>query len=552
MITPFSVEELEKSVLSALGISSKETLKEWESNSYLIDRSLVDNFWSYVKKAPAVGIVGDYDTDGICGCYVFGKSVKAVCPDKKMIIRIPRRFSEGYGINETIRQEINEKLPKGSVIITVDNGIAAKDVLEGLEKDGYVVLMTDHHEKKEDKGIPNVTVAINPSVPELSKGFSFKGWCGAAVAYKLAEQVVPKELAKELEVFAGLATVADCMKLKGANWGLARRAILAFREGKAPASLAAMLTAMGQDPLFANGDSFGYYLAPCFNAPGRLKDQGASLVLKYLFNPTKAGLDELIALNNERKKLRDEELALVEKAIKDQGKENDFPIYAHVPGLHEGIVGIIAGRIAEEYKAPALICTTKENDPHMYVGSARSYGDFNVFEYMTSISDLFARWGGHEGAAGFSLTDENFKKAELMQVSRPEFLENIDSFESIKEEDIPLINKELMGLMPFGEGNPTPLFVLDVDILGKDNVFIGKALTLEDGQPLRDRNGSEVKPHLCIKGKDPHGENFKITNFGHNPEHLGVSRFRLFGKVSGTSYMGVETPTFNADSIEEL
>lgn len=546
----YNAEELEKVLLEKIGAKDELTLKEWEKDPCIEDPEMVKKFWDLVKKAPGVGIVGDYDCDGITASYIMGKAVSTVCPGKKMVIRIPRRFSEGYGINETIRAELNEKLPKGSVIITVDNGVAAGKVLEGLESDGYVVLMTDHHDAKADVPLPKVTFAVNPAVPELSKGFSFKGWCGAAVAYKLCEQVIPGSLRDELEVYAGLATVADCMVLKGANWGIVRRSIEAFREGKGPKPLAAMLTAMKQDPLFANEDSFGYYLGPCFNAAGRLEDAGASLVLKYLFAPSQEGLDRLVALNDKRKELRDAEYELVKAKIAEDGSENSCPIYVHVPGLHEGIVGILAGKVAEDYKVPALVCTTKENNPDMYVGSARSYGDFNIFEYMSGITDLFDRWGGHPGAAGFSLTAENFEKARLVQEEKPAEELGEDMKWEISKEAIPAIDEKLGVFRPFGEGNPAPVFEVPLSAGERGISYMGKELVDESGNVIKDSSGIPIKPHLCIRGEDSQGRKFKITHFGHYPELLGVSNFKFIGKITGTSYLGVETPTFNTDEVE--
>ena len=519
---------------------------------------MANEFWSKVKAAPEVAIVGDYDTDGICSVYIMGKSIQEVCPGKRIVMRIPRRFSEGYGINDKIRLELeNEKhLAKGSAVITVDNGIAASEVLEQFEKDGYVVLMTDHHELRPGCSIPKVTFAVDPAVPELSEGFNFKKWCGAAVAFKLCEHFISEKLAKELEVFAGVATVTDCMDLKGGNWGLVRKAINAFRKGKAPTSLSAMLSEMKQDPLFANEDSFGFYIGPCFNAFGRLADDGASKVLKYLFAPSAQGVRELVGVNEERRKIRDAEFEVVDKIINEEGLIGESPIWVKAPNLHEGIVGILAGKVAEKYHVPAIVVTDSKT-PGVLKGSARSYGGIDIFKYLSDMGELFEKMGGHPCAAGFSITEDNFKKARKHHLNVTDEASKEENEWKINAKDIPFVENFLKNYRPFGEGNPAPVFELDIDITGKDDVFIGTPAPIydEDGNPVLDETGSPVlgeKPHLCIRGRSDNGEAFKITHFSHNVDgQRGPDKCRLLGKISGSAYKGIETPTFNADEVIE-
>lgn len=529
----YTENELENLLLEKLK-ATEDILNDWEINPYYMDSKVVGEFWDNIYKAPAVAIIGDYDVDGICATYIMGESIQKVCPGKKMFLRIPRRFSEGYGLNEKICEEIKAKLPKGSVVITVDNGITSADLLENLEKDGYIVLMTDHHILREGCKIPNVTMALNPSVPELSEAFDFKKWCGAGVAFKLCEQMIPKELARKLETFAGLATIADCMELTGGNWGLVRKAIRSFRERKAPLNLSNMLIMMNQNPLFVTEHSFGFYLGPCFNAAGRLLDNGGSLVLKYLFSPTEDKLKQLIDLNNTRKKLRDEEYILVKQEIERSGQTEACPIWVNIPNLHEGIVGILAGKVAEEYGVPAIVTTPSEKDSNILKGSARSVGDFNIFHYLSDMNDLFEKMGGHSGAAGLSIHRDNFEKAKKHQISKQVFkLKNekiIDLY--IHPEEIPSIFHILSKYRPFGEGNPEPRFVLDIDLNEeKGFVYLGKE-----------------KEHLVLDN-----QKYKITHWSHLPNELSnKSYFRSYGNILETNFKNIGTPTFDIISIEDI
>lgn len=530
----YSAFELENILLEQLK-ATEEILNDWESNPYYIDGKVVSDFWNYIQKSTGVAIIGDYDVDGICSTYIMGKSIQKVCPGKKIFLRIPKRFSEGYGINQIIAEEIKAKLPVGSVVITVDNGIKAKEVLEDLEKSGYKVLMTDHHGIKEGEPLPNVTMALNPSVPELSEAFDFKKWCGAGVAFKLCEQVIPKDLVKELEVFAGLATVADCMELTGGNWGLVRKSIRLFREKKAPQSLTNMMIMMNQNPLFTTEHSFGYYLGPCFNAAGRLLDNGGSLVLKYLFSPTEEKLQQLIELNNQRKKLRDEEYVLVKEAIEKSGQTNACPIWVNVPNLHEGIIGILAGKVTEEYKVPAIVTTNSEKDFNILKGSARTYGDFNIFAYLNNMSELFEKMGGHPGAAGLSILKENFENGKKYQIAKEKI--QISAMTPIElylhsMKIIPEIFHILSKYRPFGEGNPEPRFVLDIDLnVEKGFAHLGKE-----------------KEHLVFDN-----QKYKITHWYHKPNELSnKSHFRSYGNILETNYKGLSTPTFDVVEIEDI
>lgn len=353
---------LEKELYKQLDINAS-TLKEWETDTYPVDGYIISKFWKEIEKAPYVQIVGDYDVDGICASHILSTSIRSLYPQKKVSVRIPRRFSEGYGINDVIADELITKLPSDSLIITVDNGIAAANVLERLRTYGFTVIVTDHHEAKENTPLPVVDMLIDPAVTNIPNPLTGKYWCGAGVAFKLCEPMLKEEIRKELECFAGLATVADCMELKEGNWALVRRAIKTFREKKAPKSFKMLLKEMGKDANFCNEEDFGFYLGPAFNAPGRLLDKGAIEVLKYLYNPTEEDCKQIVFLNNERKRIRDEEYEQIKTYIFENGLADTYPLWVSYPNLHEGIVGILAGKLAEDFKRPAIVLTNIESTP---------------------------------------------------------------------------------------------------------------------------------------------------------------------------------------------
>lgn len=527
--------KLEEKLYNQLGVNAA-TLREWEKDSYPVDGEVVSKFWKEIELTPCIEIVGDYDVDGICASHILSTAIKNTYPDKKVKVRIPRRFSEGYGINEAIATEIMETLPKGSLIITVDNGIAAGEVLDKIKDAGYKVIVTDHHSAREGLKLPKPDMLIDPAVSELSNPLTGNYWCGAGVAFKLCEPAINEELAKELEVFAGLATVADCMELKEGNWAIVRKAIKAFRDKNAPKSLQMLLSKMGQDPDFCNEEHFGFYLGPAFNAPGRLLDRGAVEVLKYLHNPTEEGCERLVSLNNQRKAIRDEEFAMVKQYIDSHGLAETNPIWVAYDGLHEGIVGILAGKIAEEYKRPAIVLTNIEDKSGMYKGSARSYGEFNIFEYLSSMPELFTKMGGHKGAAGLSMTKECFDLAKAHQLDAQlveEMAINKDLTMPIQKWEIPGINSTLNKFRPFGEGNAAPKFEIEVDTQKDEAKFIG-----------------EGKNHLFISDSK---HRWKVTHFNHVPNTLSDNQhFGMIGTISGSAFAGHETPSFNAESVFDI
>jgi len=371
-------------------------------------------------------------------------------------------------------------------------------------------------------------MVIDPSVEALPNPLQGNYWCGAGVAYKLCESMLPKEKAKELEVYAGLATVADCMNLKEGNWGLVRRAIKAFRNKTAPKPLLELAKAMGQNPEVCTEDLFGFYLGPAFNAPGRLYDKGPNEVLKYLHNPTEERRQNLIETNNRRKELRDEEMLLVEDYIERNDLSRCCPIWVMIDNLHEGIVGILAGRITEKYKVPAIVVTNLPHEPGVYKGSARGYGDFNIFQYLSDMpSDTFLRMGGHKGAAGLSITKEKFLEACKIQAPSVTSVGGVKKPMPIKKWEIPSVTRVVDKFRPFGEGNDAPLFEVEVFPNDKQK-FIG-----------------DKENHLLIQDEKLR---WKILHFNHTDIPLANKiHFGLIGKVSESYFAGRKTPNFNAD-----
>lgn len=519
-------EAVKDKVLGNFHIAEQD-LSKWESDPYYMDNSTVIRFWDIIEKAPAVRIVGDYDVDGIMSSYILAKSIMSVCKNKPVKVRIPRRFSEGYGINRAIFDEILEKDPKGTLVITVDNGIACPELFEELESKGYPVIVTDHHQPGEHR-LANVQMVLDPQIPGQEEIFNGNYWCGAGVALKLCEQYLDEETAKRMEVFAGVATIADVMDLKEGNWGLVKRMMNAFREERAPEQLSCLISMLKQDPKFVNEETFSYYLCPALNAPGRLYDTGASQVLSYLVSPTVEKAKWLISVNENRKELRDTQTSRVVEEIFTQGLENDCPIWVSVPQLHEGIIGIIAADVAQKFGVPTIVLTEKEDGT--LKGSARSYGGINLFDYLNHCGAEFIKMGGHAEAAGMSILPSEMEKARLCQIPKPQPNTEIVNSIYIDQQEIPDLYQESRIFEPFGKGNPKPVFSTLIDAK-KDKV---KMVGVE-------------KNHMIVEGTTDSGA-YKIMHFHHEPNELkNKEKFLLYGTLTNSVFDGQETPALDGD-----
>ena len=420
-----------------------------------------------------ITIVGDYDCDGISATTIMAAGIMLRGTQPKL--RIPHRFSEGYGINERIIDSIDDGL-----LITVDNGIAAIDAIKKAKEKGLTVIITDHHlaaiGEDGNKVLPEADIILDPHVNPENSGF--EDYCGAGIAYRIARGLNPDKELRTLLVLASIATVADVMPLYGANRMLVKEGLQAIHEQTDETVLPGLsallaLTRLGDH---INEVDYGFTLAPLFNAPGRLHDDGSEMVVRLLTmgkrNPELLPTAERVVNNNNRRK---ELVRLAMDEIRKQLMGGDEvseaniqkPIVVYQPGIGEGVVGLIAGRLCEEYRCP-VICLTDSKDDGILKGSARSIPEIHVKNVLDSIQNLCYKYGGHAGAAGLSIKEENF--AEFKDAFRKACEDQIEGeypWDRIPEieYDLELVENSLDALMeeqqrfaPYGEGNPKPIF----------------------------------------------------------------------------------------------
>jgi len=417
-------------------------------------------------------IYGDYDADGITATAILWQVIfKTLTP--LVWPFIPIRAKHGYGLSvnglKAALLEISAKFgPAKPLIITVDNGITAHHAAQYLQDQGIDLIITDHHQK-------------SPTIPVTTALIHSHEVSGAGVSWFLAKAIDQNEALKSLDLVA-IGTIADMMPLVGVNRSLAKWGLNALSDTNRP-GLKALFTEAGLDPLKGISTyDVNFLIAPRLNAAGRLEHALDSLRLLLTNNPKKAK-DLAIGLgliNHERQDLTTLALYKATSMISDP--------HAHLIVLagedfHEGIIGLVAGKITEKLYRPSIIISQKSD---VSKGSARSIKGVNIIDLIRNFDDLLINSGGHPAAAGFTIPTKNID-AFIEQITAYSAIELSNTlFEPVLDIDCRLMTEdisfELLNLIetlkPFGIGNPTPVFSLEnvqpikISFMGKDKQHI--------------------------------------------------------------------------------
>lgn len=507
-----SLKSIAEVVFSNTGISEKEMDEERE---YGIEK--MGTVAVLVKKAiqnkRKICVVADYDADGINSAAILHLTLNALGGD--FIIRIPKRMSEGYGLNPKIVDE----LPDNCLLICVDNGIVALDAIQKAKEKGMTVAVLDHHMALDSGELPSADVIIDPSAIGEA---DFKHYCGAGLAYKLAVELLGEDdtTVRKCLSLAAIATVADVMPLIGENRAIVKAGLKAMmtQEGRTK-GLEALIVSNGLE-IAINEKNLGFKIAPCLNAPGRLYDDGAAKSYRLLVcEDAEIATDlakDIVADNELRKLKKDEGVVKLEKNIAENGLENDVPLVLYEDGLEEGLVGLYAGHFAEIMKRPCIVFTDSKMEG-VIKGSARSFGDVHLKQLLDKNASLLFKYGGHKGAAGLSIYKDrldDFRKAlknDLIDYSVPE--ENFYDLE-IHSDEIPLALDELQRFAPFGEGNPEIVFrVTDFQVSPSNKGYVQLMCNDKHGKVMNKERVSAVAFGLGTRLKEEVDERPKTLNF---------------------------------------
>ena len=456
----FHKKEGIRTVYDAVRANAKETPEQLKADEKIIQKdvkiknldkavALAEKYLNENPGAP-VYVVGDYDSDGINATtimyWAFSKA------GVRVITRIPRRFSEGYGLSTKIISEI----PPESLVITVDNGIAAADAINLAKERMMTVIVTDHHLPPKDADgniiLPEADVVVDAHLG----GSDFEDYCGAAVAFRFMQEMLPNMNHKALLVHAAVATITDVVPLVGPNRELVCEGLKLMNEGVMTPGMNALVNALGIEPGTITEETIGFTIGPSLNAGGRLEDRGAEHALELFKctgnSPAKEELAALlVSLNGERKKLAKEAEKRAMSAVGDER-----PIVYTDETIGEGIVGLVAGKLCETFKTPVIVFT--RSGEGKLKGSGRSVPGVDLKKVLDQIQNHILGYGGHAGAAGLTISaDEEpaFRKAFKDACGElPDFSDAETSYDIDLSDDLEGTMEEIKKYAPYGEGNP--------------------------------------------------------------------------------------------------
>ena len=417
-----------------------------------------------------VAIYGDYDVDGITGTAILTEALREVGIDARPFI--PHREREGYGLQDAAIAQLAGDGAR--VLITADCGITAlNEIAVAQEQHGLDVIVLDHHEPAES--LPQGASIVTPKL--APKGHPLSELSTGGLAYRFAHGLsahlgLDKEQSDWLDL-AAMSTVADVVPLRGENRWIVHQGLRALDGTERPGLRALLRSQRRNGPV--DTETIGFQLAPKINAAGRLDD--ASLALSMLTERNSERARELAAqldrLNEERRRLTTEAMDVAQHQITGQlDASGQAPLVLFVGGeeIHHGIVGIVAGRLADQWSRPAFVWSVVDGEAR---ASGRSAAGFDLVRILDSSRELLTRGGGHAMAAGFSAEPRQlgalmlqFNEAAQDQLNAGEAgawaaLEGrmeIDAqvpLEAVNRQTVSWIER----LAPFGEGNPAPTFL---------------------------------------------------------------------------------------------
>lgn len=484
----------------------------------------VDRVIRAITNHERIVVHGDYDADGVTTAVLLTDSLRRL--GGQVDWYVPDRFTEGYGLNLATIEKLASEGTK--LLMTVDCGTSNTTEIARARDLGIDVIVLDHHQPPPER--PNA-IMINPVVPDET--YPFRGFSSAGVAFTFLRallltskngsalgHVKPVGWEKWFLDLVAISTVADLMPLHGENRVLVRHGLAVLRQTQRP-GLRALLARIGATGSAITEQTIGFHIAPRINAAGRLRHASTAVKLLLTADPIEAqGLvDELEQINSDRQRLTSAATDEALEAVRDLADDPGHALFA--PHWSPGVVGLVAGRIAEKVWKPVIVMTELEGE---IVGSARSIIGVNIMTIMAQGKQYFARYGGHAGASGFTLKTG---QREAFQAWFVEALRNTDLPKALRpltidaDVRLPQINASavtaLDRLAPYGPEHPRPV------ILCRGLRCIDKSLVGADGQHLRIRVEQD-------------GQRMTIIGFRHGVNEILVTPGERFDAVVEPSW----------------
>ncbi len=462
-----------------------------------------DMIIEYARGGRRICVYGDYDADGVTSVTLMMTLLGELGADAWYYI--PSRFEEGYGLNRGAIDRIAERGTE--LVITVDNGCVAFDEVAYIKEKGMTVIVTDHHNVEAQS--PDCLM-LNPKQADDDYPFSFL--CGCGVAFKLAQAVtrktgIDRKKLNSLLDIVGIATVGDIVPLVDENRTLVKYGMDRIRRNERP-GLSCLLDAAGIKAEAVGSYNIAFGIVPYINSCGRMKraDMGVELLTSSDIKKDTELAAAMKELNTLRRSTQD---AIYDEAVKwiesqaadgaavasdggscecysgDAADGIPYFILYYAGDAHEGVTGIVAGKIKEKYYRPVVIVT--DSGDGMVKGTGRSVPGIDLHALLSKYSDLFLRFGGHAGACGFSMKAEHIEylrkglneDVRVMLDQKPELLKYVLVPDAvITGDEVTLeLARDVRRMEPFGEGNPRPVFMIkditvkNVRIMGSEGQY---------------------------------------------------------------------------------
>lgn len=455
-IEEFLTPKLESVTIDAVGIDKKELKKA------------VSRIQTAIEKQEQIVVYGDYDVDGICGSAILWEALHGL--GAKVTPYIPHRMEEGYGLSIAGIENLKEKFADITLIITVDNGIVANEAVDFANKNGIDVIISDHHVPAEK--LPNAFAIVHTTK-----------LCGTAVGFLLSKEFGSKN-DDHLELVA-LATIADLVPLLSSNRTLTKFGIEKLHQTKRP-GLLALFHESGIDKNTIGTYEIGHVIAPRLNAMGRLESAMDSLRLICTKDHNRAEMlaGKLSQINRQRQQITQETVLHARTSLGDISLVSlKKLIFISHETYQQGVIGLVAGKLVEEFYRPAIVIAKGEK---LSKASARSIHGFNMIEFIRNASEFLIDVGGHPMAAGFTVQTD---KISLLQAKLEKLVEDVIKEEHLLrtlridcEIDLSAITNSFYQVLsrfePFGMTNPQPVFVSknitieDMRLVGKDRTHV--------------------------------------------------------------------------------
>lgn len=517
----------EESVRMFIGMESEMLCNPFDMKD--IDKG-IERIHRAIANREKITVYGDYDVDGVtsvCTLYLYLKSKGA-----DIDYYIPNRTGEGYGVSTAALTHLQEN--GTSLIITVDTGITANEEVDYAKSIGVDFVVTDHHECRAD--IPSAIAVINPHRPDCS--YPFKELAGVGVVFKLISAYEERICGKSrreaaLKIFSeyadlvAIGTIADVMPIKSENRIIVSYGLRMIENTERPGIIALIDASTSKESQRnerhkkrskITSGYVGYTLAPRINAAGRIRSAeiAVELFLSKDIHSARAIAEELCRANKERQAEENKIMKEAYEKIEALDIENNPVIVLDADNWHHGVIGIVSSRITEKYSRPSILVSFEGNNgaspspDDIGKGSGRSIKGLNLVDALCHCSDCLVKFGGHELAAGLSVTRASLEefRTKINEYARANLSggDMIPTLEAdcvidFKDADIYLA-QQLQQLEPYGVGNPIPSFVMR-------DVYVNEILPISEGK------------HTKLVLSDGSGT-VTAMYFSNSPESLGI------------------------------